>query len=146
VINNLGVAMRKLIFGLILLIFCCGFNIQDEPKEVKINWSNIAAVKSNLEITGIVTFDRPPKPIPGREIRNSAIINDMICWQGETYTIIEKTGRLLIRTVDERRKKAPYLKIVRISRGKVLMEFGHLVDKKIRKYLFEKTIKKHNKS
>jgi hypothetical protein len=83
---------------------------QDAP--APISTAEIAEIKSNTVVTGVVVVESAGKP-------SSAIINDRIVWLEDVVTVREK-GKVIVTPRDkrEREEAAPSLRLVRVEAGK----------------------------
>jgi hypothetical protein len=78
--------------------------------------ADIAVVESNLVLQGtVVSAD-------GR-VKNSVIVNDRICWEGETYTFNPETGSIVTRAVDDIRNNLPSLTLVEVRNGTAFFDY-----------------------
>lgn len=120
-----AVLMLALLFGFIQV------NAQDLPAPKKTD--GIAAVKSNIVITGLVY---------GPKIKNSAIVNNTIMWEGQSYTLT-KTGKILVRTKREEEKGAPKLTLILVDKRGAHLRFK--ANAKSKPADFVKPLKKRTK-
>jgi len=108
-----------------LFVFPFVSNAQSE-KPKKVDKKTIVIPK--MKVTGIVVVPKNYK------LPNSAIINDKIWWQGDTYLV--ENGKIKYRIIIGGRVKIDInklMKLVKVEKGKVTLSYkGKTIVKKIR--------------
>lgn len=99
---------------------------------IPINTSAQNAALPRLDITGVVVLKKPTK-----KLRNSAIVDDKIWWEGDSFIV--ENGKLTHRIdVDKATDKTKLMKLVKIEldfygRGQLTFEYqGEKLVRKIR--------------
>ena len=116
--------MKKIltIIGASLLALSLSFAQDTAPITVK----EVAEIKSNTVVTGIVVHESAGKP-------SSAIINDRIVWLEDVVTVREK-GKVIVTPRDKRERDsfAPSLRLVRVEATSDLKAPNHRPGGRIR--------------
>ena len=129
--------MKKLILcaTLILPTILFAQNTKVEHKAHPNLTPDVAAVISNLSITGIAVIDSRSRLRPQDKVFPVAVVNDRLCKENQSFTVNLKTGELLVRTKDEKRRwvqdprnlgdkePAPRLKVSKITLDHVMIEY-----------------------
>lgn len=130
--NSAATRMRK--FAILILFLALSLSTANAQELVPITKAEIAAVQSNTVVTGTVVVENPELC----ELPNSAIINDKIVWESQTVTV-SKDGRVItLRSQQEHIIKAPSLRLVKVNKGIVTLEYAR---DGLKPHIFKKLLK-----
>ena len=96
--------------------------------------ANATEVKSSLVVQGTI--------VTKHKKGNSAIVNQTAVWEGRTYTLNPKTGKLTVRAKNDNKHGLPALKIDKVGDG--VVHFVYTDKATETPVVFKKRIKSRN--
>lgn len=106
---------------LLAVIFSFSAAYAHESDIAHVHSADVATMMSNVVVQGTVVSINN---CDTKRYKNSAIINDFICWEGEAYTFNPTTGKLTIRSINDEEHKLPSLKLILVEKGEVNLEYS----------------------
>lgn len=133
--------MRTLIYLMIMwgcFLFSPTYMWGHESDIAHVHTASVADVQSSLTVQGTVVLNKPVK-VNGKVLGNSAIVNQTVVWEGQTYTYNPSTGKISPRAKDDAKHRLPALKVSKVEGGKVTFEYSDSDQKPV---TFKKALKK----